>query len=105
MGNAYWFAPCPSDVSHRHPFLVFTCQDQLHFELTVFGKEAAARVERKTVEGYLRALLPFFTYLETDEWQARSGRDWKSEPNQIRSAVEDYLIHQSCWPPTMPPRR
>jgi integrase len=94
MGNAYWFAPRPPDVSHQHPFLVFTCQDQLHFELTVFGKEAAARVEKKTVEGYLRALLPFFTYLETDEWQACAGRDWKSEPNQIRPAVEDYLIHQ-----------
>ncbi len=94
MGNAYWFAPRPSDVSHRHPFLVFNCQDQLDFELTVFSKEAAARVEKKTIEGYLRALLPFFTYLERDEWQARSGRDWKSEPNHIRGAVEDYLIHQ-----------
>src|SRR6266566_4480151 len=53
MGNAYWFAPRPPEVSHRHPFLVFDCQDQLHFELTVFGKEAAARVEKKTVEDYL----------------------------------------------------
>lgn len=94
MGNAYWFAPRPPDVSHRHPFLVFNCQDQLHFELTVFGKDAAARVEKKTVEGYLRALLPFFTYLETDEWQVRAGRNWKDEPDQIRSTVEDYLIHQ-----------
>src|SRR5712691_11025557 len=94
MGNAYWFAPRPSDASHRHPFLVFDCQDQLHFELTVFWKEAAARVEKKTVEGYLRALLPFFTYLETDEWQVRAGRNWKSEPDHIRSTVADYLIHQ-----------
>ncbi len=94
MGNAYWFAPRPPDVSHRHPFLVFDRQDQLHFELTVFGKEAAACVEKKTVEGYLRALLPFFTYQETDEWQVRTGRGWKSEPDSIRDTVEDYLIHQ-----------
>jgi hypothetical protein len=60
MEKSYWFAPRSPEVSHRHPFLVFDCQDQLHFELTVFGKEAAARVEKKTVEGYLRALLPFF---------------------------------------------
>ncbi len=94
MGKSYWFASRPPDVSHRHPFLVFDCQDQLHFELTVFGKEAAARVEKKTVEGYLRALLPFFTYLEMDEWQVRAGQNWKRDPESIRRAVEDYLIHQ-----------
>ncbi len=69
MGKAYWFAPRPPEVSHRHPFLVFDCQDQLHFELTVFGKEAAARVERKTVEGYLRALLPFLP-----TWKQMNGK-------------------------------
>jgi hypothetical protein len=94
MGKAYWFAPRPPDVSHRHPFLVFDCQDQLHFELTVFGKESAARVEKKTVEGYLRALLPFFTYLETDVWQVRAAQNWKGDPESIRHAVEDYLIQQ-----------
>lgn len=94
MKKAYWFAPRPPEVSHQHPFLVFDCQDQLHFELTVFGKEAAARVEKKTVEGYLRALLPFFTYLERDEWQVRAGQCWKNDPESIRRAVEDYLIHQ-----------
>ncbi|MEO7022081.1 MAG: tyrosine-type recombinase/integrase [Ktedonobacteraceae bacterium] len=94
MGKSYWFAPRPPEVSHQHPFLVFDCQDQLHFELTVFGKEAAARVEKKTVEGYLRAVLPFFTYLETDEWQVRAGQNWKRAPETIRRAVEDYLIHQ-----------
>ena len=75
MGKAYWFAPRPPDVSHRHPFLVFDCWDRLPFELTVFGKEAAARVEKKTVEGYLRVLLPFLTYLEMDEWQVRAGQN------------------------------
>lgn len=94
MGKAYWFAPRPPDVSHRHPFLVFDCQDQLHFELTVFGKESAARVEKKTVEDYLRALLPFFTYLETDVWQVRAAQNWKGDPESIRHAVEDYLIQQ-----------
>jgi len=78
MGKTYWFAVRPPLVSHRHPLLVFDCQSQLHFELTIFSKEAAARVEKKTVEGYLRALLPFFTYLESDEWQVHTGRCWKS---------------------------
>jgi len=62
--NAYWFASRPPDVSHWHPFLVFDCQNRLHFELTVFGEEARAHVEKKTVEGYLRALQLFLTYYE-----------------------------------------
>ncbi len=72
---------------------MFDCHDQLHMALTVFGKEAAARVEKKTVEGYLRVLLPFFTYLETDAWQVGAGRRWNSEPHHLRGSVEDYLIH------------
>ena len=42
MGKASWFAPRPDDVSHWRPF--FDGQDQLHFGLTVFGKEATARI-------------------------------------------------------------
>src|SRR5215475_502964 len=92
MATAYWFAPRPSDSGHRHPFLVFDCQDRLHFELTVFGKEAVARVQQKTVEGYFRALLPFFTYLETDEWQVRAGRCWNEAPSRVQKVVADYLV-------------
>ncbi len=47
--NAYWFAARPS-VEHRHPFLVFDCQDRLHLPLTMFGKEASVRVSPKTVQ-------------------------------------------------------
>src|SRR5450755_2652856 len=94
MGKGYWFASRPPEVSHRHPFLVFDTQDQLHFELTVFGKEAIARVEKKTVEGYLRALVLFFTYLEADEWQVRAGNGWNTIPTKVQHAIENYLIHQ-----------
>jgi len=94
MGKSYWFASRPPDVSHRHPFLVFDCQDQLHFELTVFGKEAAARGDSPQPFSSRGALLPFFTYLEMDEWQVRAGQNWKCDPESIRRAVEDYLIHQ-----------
>jgi hypothetical protein len=97
MKNASWFAPRPPEAIHHHPFLVFDTHGQLHFELTVFAKEAAARVERKTAEGYLRALLPFFTYLETANWQKRAERSWDEPPEQVRKAVTDYLVqHLGC---------
>ncbi len=90
--KAYWFASRPEEVEHQHPFLIFDCQDQLHLPLTIFGKEALVRVSKKTVQGYLYAILPFFGYLETDVWQVRAGRQWDNPPHQIRQAVEDYLV-------------
>ncbi len=91
---SYWFAPRPKTVEHRHPFLVFDCQDCLHFPLTRFGKEASARVSPETVQTYLYAITPFFTYLDTDVWQIRSGNTWDASPSQVRRAVEDYLVQK-----------
>ncbi len=92
MTKAYWFASRPGEVEHQHPFLVFDGQDQLHVPLTIFGKEALMRVSKKTVQGYLYAILPFFCYLENDVWQVRTGRQWNNSPHQVHQAVEDYLV-------------
>lgn len=91
MTSSYWFVPRPQGREHQHPFLVFDCSDRLHISLTRFGKEACARVSQRTVQVYLYALLPFFTYLETDPWQIRAGVCWNDAPGRIRQAVEDYL--------------
>src|SRR6266550_9232349 len=94
MTSSYWFAPRPKNSEHQHPFLVFDCSDRLHVPLTLFGKEASVRVSQKTVQIYLYAILPFFTYLETDTWQIRVGLHWNDSPARIRQAVEDYLIQK-----------
>jgi integrase len=91
--NSYWFAARPS-VEHGHPFLVFDCQNRLHFPLTMFGKEASVRVSPKTVQTYLYALTAFFTYLDTDVWQQRAGNTWDGPPLQVRRAVEEYLVQK-----------
>ena len=77
--NSYWFAARPNG-EHRHPFLVFDCPDRLHVPLTLFGKEASVRVSPKTVQTYLYAIIPFFTYLDTDIWQQRAGLHWDDSP-------------------------
>jgi integrase len=94
MTSSYWFAPRPPKNEHQHPFLVFDCSDRLHIPLTRFGKEACARVGQKTVQVYLYAILPFFTYLDTDTWQMRAGPCWNDSPARVRQAVEDYLIQK-----------
>ena len=106
MTASYWFATRPTNVEHRHPYLVFDCQDRLHLPLTIYGKEANQRLAPKTVQTYLYAILPWFTYLDSDVWQTRAGHTWDASPKQVRHALEDYLVsklrckvqpHQSGW--------
>ena len=92
--TAYWFAPRPKGAEHHHPFLVFDGNDRLHFPLTIFGKEASYRLSPKTVQTYLHAILPWFTYLDTDVWQFRTATTWDASPRQVRRAIEDYLVQK-----------
>ena len=73
----------------RDEYLLESVLQGLFYDLIGFGKEAATRAEKKTVEGYLRALLPFFTYLETDEWQVRAAQNWKSAFNWSLSCFSE----------------
>ena len=92
--TVYWFTPRPKDVEHHHPYLVFDGQNHLHLPLTTFGKEASYRLSPKTVQTYLYALMPFFSWLDTDVWQIRAGITWEASPEQIRRAIEDYLVQK-----------
>lgn len=79
---------------HGHAVLVFDTQNRLHVPLTVFAKEAKARVADGTARTYLNATLPFFTFLAQDQWQLRAEKRWDSEPERVRQAVNDYLVGQ-----------
>ncbi|PYS94524.1 MAG: hypothetical protein DMF64_00500 [Acidobacteria bacterium] len=92
--KAYRFVTRPSDARHGHPMLVFDRQDRLHVPLTIFTKEAGFRVLAATVRNYLYAILPFFQFLELDEWQVRAGRRWDGPSEQVRIAVTDYLTQR-----------
>lgn len=94
MTKAYQFVVRSSDAEHGHPILVYTCSGQLHYELTRFAFLATAPLNYRTIKVYLYAILPFFTWLDTDEQQKRSGRHWRSPPEQVRWTVEDYLVQQ-----------
>lgn len=92
--TSYWFAARPKSVGHQHPFLVFDGQDRLHFPLTRFAKEACSRLAPKTVQTYLYALCPYFSWLDTDVWQVRMGQTWDAQPTQVRRSIDDYLVQK-----------
>lgn len=95
--GTYHFVPRPVDTQHQHPYLVFDEQDRLHFHLTVFAKEAVSQLSEGTARTYLYAVLPFFTFLDTDLWQQRAARRWDASPDTVRQAVDDYLVqHLQC---------
>ncbi|HEU5373936.1 MAG TPA: hypothetical protein VFV38_00710 [Ktedonobacteraceae bacterium] len=92
MERAYHFVSRLGEVEHRHPYLVFDRQDHLHFHLTVFAKEVSAQLSKGTARTYLYAILPWFTFLDTDLWQQRTYHSWEAPPLEIRQMVDNYLI-------------
>lgn len=90
----YWYARRPKSAEHQHPFLVFDVHDNLHFPLTTFAKEACVRFSPKTPQTYLYALMPYFTWLDTDLWQVRMGYKWDAPPKQVRHSIDDYLVQK-----------
>lgn len=93
-GGVYRFKQRPSENSHGHPVLVFDCESRIHLPLTVFAKAAFEQLAPATARVYLYTLLSFFTFIDQNVWQIKSGRGWDSEPGEVRKAVDDYLVNQ-----------
>ena len=89
-------------LSHRHskrccppdPVLVFDLENRLHIPLTIFAEEAVKRSSLGTARTYLHAAAPFFGWLEADDWQREAHRRWNDAPENIRQAVQDYLVER-----------
>lgn len=48
----------------------------------------------KAARIYLNVLLPYFTYLVTDDWRRHRGDRWDSPPEAIQQSMRDYLLYQ-----------
>ena len=81
-------------ATHGYPYLVFDCQGDLHLPLIVFAKEASNRLAPSSVKKYLTGILPWFTWLETDEWQKKAGHHWTNPQEVVRDVVREYLVGQ-----------
>ncbi|MCM0593881.1 MAG: site-specific integrase [Gloeotrichia echinulata DEX184] len=91
MVKVYRFVKRPANTEHGHSFLVYDCTGKLDIALTRFAKLATVSLNERTIEVYLYALLPYFTWLNTDFYQVSNNRHWQSEPRAVRQSVEDYL--------------
>ena len=47
-----------------------------------------------TARTYLMCLLPYFTYLTTDEWRKQREDQWNSRPDAVQESVRDYLVYR-----------
>jgi len=91
MLSSYSYCARPH-ATHEHPFLVFDCQGNLHLPLTVFAKEAQARLALSSIKKYLVQILAFFRWLETDSWQVQANHRWTDEPAILRDVIREYLV-------------
>lgn len=92
--GAYKAIASSPDSCHGHSFLVFDREGMLHFPLTVAAKAFVDRTSVNTARTYINAVLPYFTWLETDRWQVRADRQWDDPPESVRQAIDDYLIQR-----------
>jgi integrase len=81
-------------AAHQHPVLVFDLKNRLHVPLTIFAEEAVKRSSLGTARTYLRTAAAFFGWLEADDWQRQAHRRWNDAPENIRQAVQDYLVER-----------
>ncbi len=75
------------------PFVVYDPTARPQAALGEFARVVAAGGQPSAARAYCYALLPFFTYLDTDPVQRAAGRHWDSPPDDVRAAVRAYVAH------------
>ncbi len=65
-----------------------------HLALTRLYQQLCQELSDGTAHTYLMALLPYFSFLETDYWRQQRQDRWDSSPESIREAVRDYLLQK-----------
>ena len=93
LQRAHKFVRRPADVGHCHPVRVFDPADRLHFPLTTFAREATRRLSASSVNVYLYALLPFFTFLDT-KGSGHGLEGWTGNFQYVRQLVGECLEDQ-----------
>ncbi len=69
-------------------------QGHPHLALTRLYQQLCQELSDGTAQTYLMALLPYFSFLETDPWRQQRQDRWDGSPESVREAVRDYLLKQ-----------
>ncbi|MEY2364252.1 tyrosine-type recombinase/integrase [Lysinibacillus capsici] len=89
----YWYALKPKGVESKYELLVFK-NDIVFMPLTIYFDYISKKISKGSANTYLNKLIPYLN------WQIEKGTyrgekvEWDSEPDGVRSVIEDYLSHE-----------
>lgn len=91
MGSGYHAVRRPVGVTSPFDSVVVDSSGLPHLPLTEFGRVLREEHTEGTARTYLNAMLPYFTYLDTDAERLRCGDRWDSPFVAVRRSVREYL--------------
>jgi integrase len=84
----------PEGIVNQFERVVVDGRGYPHLALTRCYQQFREALSDGTAHTYLMALLPYFSFLETDHWRQQRQDRWDSPPESIRESVRDYLLQQ-----------
>ena len=84
----------PEGMVSQFELVVVDGKGYPHLALTRCYQQFRQQLSDGTAHTYLSALLPYFTFLDTDYWRLHRQDRWDSPPESIREAVRDYLLQK-----------
>ena len=90
--HAFRVVSRPPDISSRYTLVVVDGDGRPHIPLTRFYDETKQAISDGATRTYLNVLMPYFTYLATDNWRRRRKDRWDSPPEAVQESVRDYLV-------------
>jgi integrase len=82
----------PEGIMSQFERIVVDGQGRPHLALTRLYQQLRQELSDGTAHTYLQALLPYFSFLETDHWRRLRQDRWDSPPESVRESVRDYLL-------------
>lgn len=84
----------PEGIVSQFERIVVDGQGHPHLALTRLYQQLLQELSDGTANTYLMALLPYFSFLQTDHWRQQRQDRWDSSPESVRESVRDYLLTQ-----------
>src|SRR6266700_1352349 len=84
----------PEGVVSQFEQVVVDGKGYPHLALTRCYQQFRQELSDGAAHTYLMALLPYFSFLETDHWRRQRQDRWDSSPESVRESVRDYLLQK-----------
>lgn len=92
--KGFHFVRKPEGIVSQFERIVVDGRGHPHLALTRLYQQLGQELSDGTAHTYLAALLPYFTFLDSDPWRQQRQDQWDSPPESVREAVRDYLLQK-----------